>query len=74
MPKKEVTEQEKEKIRRRVEREFPLSKCLQAIHFYRYLREIEEETMTTEEIVNEIKERVRHFQERMNQQASGEIT
>jgi len=71
MPKKEVTDQEKEGIRRRVEREFPLSKCLQEIHFYRYLREIEEQTMTSEEVVNDINEKVRHFKEKMNQQTLG---
>jgi hypothetical protein len=67
MPKKEVTKQDKENIRRKVEREFPLSKCLQEIHFYRYVREIEEQTMTTEEIINEINEKVRYFKEKMNQ-------
>jgi hypothetical protein len=67
MPKKEVTKQDKENIRRKVAREFPLSKCLQEIHFYRYVREIEEQTMTTEEIINEINEKVRYFKEKMNQ-------
>jgi hypothetical protein len=68
MPKKEVTKQDKENIRRKVVREFPLSKCLQEIHFYRYVREIEEQTMTTEEIINEINEKVRYFKEKMSQQ------
>jgi len=68
MPKKEITNQDKENIRRKVAREFPLSKCLQEIHFYRYLREIEEQTMTSEEIVEDINEKVRHFKEKVNQQ------
>jgi hypothetical protein len=56
MPKKNVTEKEKEKILKRVEREFPGCKVLQDIHYYRYLKEIEWETMTPEEIVKDIKE------------------
>jgi len=68
MPKKEITNQDKENIRRKVVREFPLSKCLQEIHFYRYLREIEEQTMTSEEIVKDINEKVCLFKEKMNQQ------
>lgn len=45
MPKREVTEQEKEKIRKRVEREFPRCKALRDIHYHRYVKEIEWQTM-----------------------------
>jgi hypothetical protein len=67
MPKKEVSELEKEQIRRRVMREFPLSKCLRDIHYYRYVREIEEQTMSPEEIITEIREKVHRLKEEMKQ-------
>ena len=42
MPKREVAPKEKEEILKRVQREFPCCKALQNIHYYRYLKEIEE--------------------------------
>ncbi|MBE0478013.1 hypothetical protein IBX65_02685 [Candidatus Aerophobetes bacterium] len=55
MPRKEVGKKEKEEIRKRVKREFPGSKVLQDIHYYRYVKEIEWHTMTPSEIVEDIK-------------------
>ena len=55
MPRREVTEKEKEEIRKRVQREFPGYKALQDIHYYRYMKEIEWQTMSPEEIVKDIK-------------------
>jgi hypothetical protein len=55
MPKKKVTEKDKERIRKRVKREFPGSKCLQDIHYYRYVKELEWHTMSAGEIVKDIK-------------------
>ena len=55
MPEREVTEKEKEKIRKRVQREFPECKALQDIHYHRYIKEIEWQTMSPDEIVKEIK-------------------
>ena len=55
MPKREVTEAERKKIRRRVEREFPCFKVMQDLHYYRYVKEIEWQTMSHAEIVEDIK-------------------
>ena len=55
MPRREVAEKEKEEIRKRVEREFPGCKALQDIHYYRYVKELEWQTMSPEEIVKDIK-------------------
>ena len=55
MTRKEVSEKEKEEIRKRVKREFPECKALQDIHYYRYVKEIEWQTMTPSEIVKDIK-------------------
>ncbi len=55
MPGREATEKEREEIRKRVEQEFPGCKALQDIHYYRYMKEIEWQTMSPEEIVKDIK-------------------
>ena len=55
MTRREVTEKQKEEIRKRVKREFPGCKALQDIHYYRYVKEIEWQTMTPSEIVEDIK-------------------
>jgi len=55
MPGREVTEKEKEEIQKRVQQEFPGCKALQDIHYYRYVKEIEWQTMSPEEIVEDIK-------------------
>jgi hypothetical protein len=55
MPRKKVSENEKEEIRKRVQREFPECKALQDIHYYRYVKEIEWQTMSPDEIVRDIK-------------------
>jgi hypothetical protein len=50
-----ATEKEKQEIRKRVQREFPGCKALQDIHYYRYVKEIEWQTMSPAEIVEDIK-------------------
>jgi len=55
MPRREVTDKEKEEIQKRVQREFPGCKALQDIHYYRYVKEIEWQTMSPYEIVKDIK-------------------
>lgn len=55
MPGREVTEKEKEEIRKRVQREFPGCKSLQDIHYYRYAKEMEWQTMSPDEIIKDIK-------------------
>ncbi len=52
---KEVNEMIKEKIRKKVQREFPKCKSLQDIHYYRYIKEIEWQKMSPAEIVKDIK-------------------
>ena len=55
MPRREVTEKEKQEIQKRVQHEFPGCKALQDIHYYRYMKEIEWQTMSPDEIVEDIK-------------------
>jgi hypothetical protein len=65
MPKREVAPKEKEEILKRVQREFPGCKALQDIHYYRYLKEIEEQTMTYDEIISETKKKAQTVKEEM---------
>ena len=65
MPRKEITEDEKEEIRKRVQREFPGCKALQDIHYYRYVKEIEWQKMAPSEIVKDIKKGARKIQKEM---------
>ena len=51
----EITEKEKKEIRKRVQQEFPGCKVLQDIHYYRYIKEMEWQTMSDNEIVKDIK-------------------
>jgi len=62
-----MPEKEKEEILERVQREFPSCKVLQDIHYHLYIREIEERTMTYDEIIREIEERARLAREEMEQ-------
>jgi len=55
MPRRKITEKEKKYIREKVEREFPGCKSLQDIHYYRYIKEREWQTMSPDEIVKDIK-------------------
>ena len=55
MSRREVTEKEKEEIRKKVQQEFPGCKALQNIHYYRYTKEMEWQTMSRDEIVKDIK-------------------
>ncbi|MGC8912461.1 MAG: hypothetical protein ACP5JR_05895 [Thermoplasmata archaeon] len=70
MPKREVNEKEIERILKRVQREFPGNKCLQDIHYYRYILELEWETMTPEEILEDIKKGARRIKKEMKKQIS----
>ena len=55
MPKTKVTEKMKKEIKRKVRREFPGCKSLQDLHYYRYVKEIEWQTMSHVEIIEDIK-------------------
>lgn len=55
MQKRVVNEKVKEEIQKKVQREFPGCKALQDIHYYRYTKEIEWQTMSTAEVVKDIK-------------------
>lgn len=50
-----VDEKVKEEIRKKVQKEFPGCKTLQDLHYYRYIKEIEWQTMTPTEIIEDIK-------------------
>jgi hypothetical protein len=65
MRKQRLTEREKRQIRERVQREFPGSKVLQNLHFYRYVKEIQWRTMSREEIVEDIKRGAREIKKAM---------
>ncbi len=54
---KAISEEEKKKILKRVQREFPGCSSLQEIHLYRYLKELEQNGMTHEERVLDDKKR-----------------
>ena len=51
----------KDRIIKKVQREFPGCKPLQDIHYYRYAKEIIWESMSSKEIVRDIKEGVSKF-------------
>lgn len=55
MSRRKVTEKEKQEIRKKVQHEFPGCRALQDIHYYRYVKEIEWQTMSPDEIVEDIK-------------------
>lgn len=50
-----IDEEVKEEIRKRVQKEFPGCKALQDLHYYRYIKEIEWQTMTPAEIIEDIR-------------------
>ncbi len=69
MPRREVTEEEKRRIQRRVEREFPSFKMMQDLHYYRYVKEIEWQTMSPAEIVEDIRKGAQQVKEEMRRSA-----
>jgi len=71
MVRKEVSEKEKEEIRKRVRHEFPGCKALQDIHYYRYVKEIEWQMMTPSEIVKDIKRGAGEIKEEMKTSITG---
>ena len=56
MPRTEVTDKMKKEIRRKVRREFPGCKVLQDLHYYRYIKDIEWQTMSSDEIIKDIRD------------------
>ena len=71
MSRREVTEKEKQEIRRRVQREFPGCKALQDVHYYRYVKEIEWQTMSPSEIVEDIKRGASEIKKEIKASISG---
>jgi hypothetical protein len=71
MPRRDVTGKEKEEIRKRVQREFPGCKSLQDIHYYRYMKEIEWQTMSPGEIVKDIKKGASEIRKEIKASTSG---
>jgi hypothetical protein len=61
MTKMEVTENQKNEIRKKVQREFPDCKALQDLHYHRYIKEIEWQDMSADEIVRDIKEGAKSY-------------
>ena len=61
----EVTENQKNEIIKKVQREFPGSKVLQDLHYHRYIKEIEWQNMSSEEIVRDIKEVAKRFKRKV---------
>jgi hypothetical protein len=57
MPKKFISKEEEKKIWEKVRREFPGCSSLQEIHFYRYLKELEQCEMTAKERLLDDKDR-----------------
>lgn len=57
MAHKIISEEEKKKILEKVQREFPSCSSLQQIHFYRYIKELEQSKMTPEERLIDDKKR-----------------
>jgi hypothetical protein len=65
MPKTDVTENQKNEIRKKVQREFPDCKALQDLHYHRYIKEIEWQDMSADEIVRDIKEGAKSFKSKV---------
>ncbi len=55
MPRGTATEEDRKRIGKRVEREFPGSSFMRELHYNRYIKEIEWRTMSPEEIVEDIR-------------------
>ena len=65
MQTRRLTEKQKLQIRKQVRREFPGSKALQDLHYYRYVKEMLWRTMSPEEIVEDIKRGAREIKNAM---------
>lgn len=59
MPRGKVTQEDRKRIRKRVEREFPGCSFMRELHYSRYTKEIEWRTMSPEEIVQDIRQDAR---------------
>ena len=62
----EIDMKTKEEILRKVQREFPGSKVLQDLHYYRYLKEIKWQNMSVNEIVEDIKKGANEVKKEMD--------
>jgi hypothetical protein len=51
-----VTDKMKRELRKKVRQEFPGSKVLQDLHYYRYIKEMEWKNMSNDEIIKDIKD------------------
>ena len=71
MRKRVVSGKVREEIREKVQREFPGCKALQDIHYYRYTKEIEWQTMSTAEVVKDIKKGAAKVKKEMKASALG---
>lgn len=71
MQRRTVNEKVKEEMRKKVQREFPGCKALQDIHYYRYMKEIEWQTMSSAEIVKDIKKGASEVKKEMKALALG---
>ncbi|MFQ6127154.1 MAG: hypothetical protein ACE5R6_21475 [Candidatus Heimdallarchaeota archaeon] len=67
MQKSVISEEVKEKLRKRVQREFPGCKALQDLHYYRYTKEIEWQAMSPAEIVQDIKKGANKIKKEMKE-------
>ncbi len=61
MPRTEATENQKNEILKKVQHEFPSCKALQDLHYHRYVKEIEWQNMSSDDIVKDIKEGAKKF-------------
>ena len=71
MRKRVVSGKVREEIREKVQREFLGCKALQDIHYYRYTKEIEWQTMSTAEVVRDIKKGAAKVKKKMKASALG---
>jgi hypothetical protein len=65
--KTKIKDEIKEQIRKRVQHEFPDCKALQDLHYYRYIKDIEWQDMSNEEILKDIKKGANEIRKEMKQ-------
>lgn len=61
--KQTIDDEVKKEILERVKREFPGCRTLQDLHYYRYMKEIEWQSMSPSEIVKDIKKDAQEIEE-----------
>lgn len=62
-----IKDEVKEQIRKRVQHEFPGCKALQDLHYYRYIKDIEWQNMSSAEILEDIKKGANEIRKEMKQ-------